>query len=53
MKILYNVRGYLTSADHQLYRVTSLQTLFGLLIPLLQSESLTIISHAVPHLHSL
>jgi hypothetical protein len=63
--ILYNVTGYLTASDHQLYRVTSLKAPFGLLIPLLQSsitystltrsslQSLTIIYYAVSHLHSL
>jgi hypothetical protein len=32
-------RGSLISSDHQLYRVTPLKTPFGLLIPLLQSQS--------------
>jgi hypothetical protein len=48
--------GYLIPSDHQLYRVTPLKTPFGLLIPLLQSQShvttITIISYAVTRLHS-
>jgi hypothetical protein len=44
--ILYNVWGYLISSDHQLYRVTPLETPFGLVIPLLQSQShVTTITH--------
>jgi hypothetical protein len=44
--ILYNVRGHLTTSDHQLYRVTPLKTPFELLIPLLQSQShVTTITH--------
>jgi hypothetical protein len=31
--------GFLITSDHQLYRVTPLKTPFGLLIPLLQSQS--------------
>jgi hypothetical protein len=38
--------GYLISSDHLLYRVTPLKTPFGLLIPLLQSQShVTTITH--------
>jgi hypothetical protein len=48
--------GYWTSSDHQLYRVTPLKTPFGLVIPLLQSQShvttITIISDAVTRLHN-
>jgi hypothetical protein len=44
--ILYNVSGYFIRSDHQLYRVTPLKTPFGLLIPLLQSQShVTTITH--------
>jgi hypothetical protein len=44
--LLYNVRGYLTSSDHQLYRVAPLKTPFGLVVPLLQSQShVTTITH--------
>jgi hypothetical protein len=38
--------AFLISSDHQLYRVTPLKTPFGLLIPLLQSQShVTTITH--------
>jgi hypothetical protein len=38
--------GYLISSDHLLYRVTPLKTPFGLVIPLLQSQShVTTITH--------
>jgi hypothetical protein len=42
LKYIYIVQcsGYLTSSDHQLYRVWVLETPFGLLIPLLQSSHL-------------
>jgi hypothetical protein len=54
--ILYNVLGFLTSSDHQLYRVTPLKTPFGLVISLLQSQlhvtTITIISYAVTCLHN-
>jgi hypothetical protein len=54
--ILYNVWGHLISSEHKLYNVTPLKTPFGLVIPLLQSQShvttLTIISYAVMRLHS-
>jgi hypothetical protein len=44
--ILYSVGGYLISSDHKLYRVTSLKTPFGLVIPLFQSQShVTTITH--------
>jgi hypothetical protein len=44
--ILYYFRGYLISSDYQLYRVPPLKTPFGLLIPLLQSQShVTTITH--------
>jgi hypothetical protein len=36
---MYNIRGYLIVSEHRLYRVTPLKTPFGLLIPLLQSQS--------------
>jgi hypothetical protein len=37
---------YLITSDHPLYRVTPLKTPFGLLIPLLQSQShVTTITH--------
>jgi hypothetical protein len=36
---MYNVRAYFISSDHQLYRATPLKTPFGLLSPLLQSQS--------------
>jgi hypothetical protein len=49
--------GSLTTSEHQLYSVSPLKTPFGLLIPLLQSQphvtTITIISYAVSHLHSL
>jgi hypothetical protein len=38
-RILYNVTGYSISSDHRLYRVTLLKMPFGLVIPLLQSQS--------------
>jgi hypothetical protein len=48
--------GYWTTSDHQLYRVWVLETPFGLLIRLLQSQphvtTITII-YLVTHLHSL
>jgi hypothetical protein len=38
--------GFLISSDHQLHRVTPLKTPFGLVIPLLQSQShVTTITH--------
>jgi hypothetical protein len=44
--VLYNVRGYLITSDHKLYNVTPLKTPFGLVIPLLQSQShVTTITH--------
>jgi hypothetical protein len=51
MKYIYiyiycTMLGSLTASDHQLYRVTSLKTPVGLLIPLLQSQShVTTITH--------
>jgi hypothetical protein len=46
LNVLYNVWGYLLTSDHQLYRVTPLETPFRLLIPLLQSQShVTTITH--------
>jgi hypothetical protein len=56
MRVLHNVRGYLITSDHQLYHLTPLKTPFGLLIPLLQSQShattITIIFYAVTRLHN-
>jgi hypothetical protein len=47
--------GSLIAPDHLLYRVTPLKTPFGLVIPLLQSQShvttITIIYYAVTRLH--
>jgi hypothetical protein len=54
--VLYNVAGYLISSDHQLYRVTPLETPFRSLLLLIQSQShvttITIISYAVTRLHN-
>jgi hypothetical protein len=48
--------GYSISSDHQSYNVTPMKTPFGLLVPLLQSQShvttITIISYAVTRLHN-
>jgi hypothetical protein len=48
---------YLITSDHQLYRVTPLKTSFGLLTHFIYNlthvTTITIISYAVSHLHSL